>query len=127
MVDFYDTPVHVNPKPYLDVKTKDRWLKALRSRKYKQGHMVLKSRDNHYCCLGVLCEVVGLPINVNNEQSLLKDKDAAALFHCNNKQAREIQETLANKNDGFEFDGQSSRDVTPQKFYQIARWIERNL
>ena len=33
------------------------WIEALRSGEYIQGNMYLK-RDNRYCCLGVLCEVM---------------------------------------------------------------------
>lgn len=35
------------------------WLEALESGKYEQGQLHLKY-DNRYCCLGVLCEVMGL-------------------------------------------------------------------
>lgn len=34
----------------------DKWIKALKSGKYKQGVYALKSEDN-YCCLGVLCDI----------------------------------------------------------------------
>jgi len=37
---------------------KQKWLEALRSGKYKQGRLALKTTDEKYCCLGVLCEVV---------------------------------------------------------------------
>ena len=33
------------------------WVNALRSGEFKQGKAVLRSTDNEYCCLGVLCEV----------------------------------------------------------------------
>lgn len=39
-----------------------KWVKALRSGKYKQGYKHLR-RDNKYCCLGVLCEIMGTPGN----------------------------------------------------------------
>ena len=35
---------------------KAKWIKALRSNKYEQGYKCL-SRNNQYCCLGVLCEL----------------------------------------------------------------------
>ncbi len=41
-------------------ETKDGWLKRLRSGKYKQGRGVLK-RNDEYCCLGVLAELLRLP------------------------------------------------------------------
>lgn len=33
------------------------WTKALRSGKYKQGICALRTDDNKYCCLGVLCDL----------------------------------------------------------------------
>lgn len=36
-----------------------KWVEALRSGKYEQGKGYL-CRDGKYCCLGVLCEVMGL-------------------------------------------------------------------
>ena len=33
------------------------WLNALRSDEFEQGTGVLRDDDNHYCCLGVLCEL----------------------------------------------------------------------
>lgn len=36
-----------------------KWVKALRSGKYKRGIGQLKTERGH-CCLGVLCEVLGL-------------------------------------------------------------------
>ena len=36
---------------------KKRWIKALRSGKYKQAKMALKDNQGGMCCLGVLCDV----------------------------------------------------------------------
>lgn len=47
----------------MDSVLKTKWLEALRSGKFEQGHKQLaysKNKVNHYCCLGVLCEVAGL-------------------------------------------------------------------
>lgn len=35
---------------------KDKWLKALRSGKYKQGQGMLRDDEGGYCCLGVLVQ-----------------------------------------------------------------------
>ena len=40
----------------MNKKVKKKWLKALRSGKYKQTTGQLK-RDNKFCCLGVLCDI----------------------------------------------------------------------
>lgn len=41
----------------MNAQVKERWLAALRSGKYKQTKGALNRGDNHYCCLGVLCEL----------------------------------------------------------------------
>lgn len=35
----------------------EKWLEALRSGEYQQGTGLLRSEDDKYCCLGVLCDV----------------------------------------------------------------------
>lgn len=42
----------------MDPKMKRRWIRALRSGKYKQGHDRLRTEDNRFCCLGVVCDIV---------------------------------------------------------------------
>jgi hypothetical protein len=46
----------MNMKPEIKAK----WVEALRSGEYKQGKGLL-AEDNKFCCLGVLCEVSGMP------------------------------------------------------------------
>jgi hypothetical protein len=41
----------------MNQEVKDKWLKALRSGKYKQGKFALKRADDTFCCLGVLCDL----------------------------------------------------------------------
>lgn len=48
----------------------ERWVAALRSGKYKQGHSLLRSTQNHYCCLGVLCDVLGVEWRVKSEANI---------------------------------------------------------
>ena len=43
----------------MNPELKTKWLEALRSGNYKQGHGTLHKNDT-YCCLGVLCEVAAL-------------------------------------------------------------------
>ena len=87
---------------------KKNWLKALRSRKYKQGQGRLRidgPEQVAYCCLGVLCEVAGIKYNPNavtpSKNFRIGEEDIYRLIEMNDKDDR--------------------------KFYQIARWIERNL
>ena len=41
----------------MDATWKAKWVAALRSGEYKQGRGRLRSEDDEYCCLGVLCEI----------------------------------------------------------------------
>lgn len=38
-------------------KIKKLWVEALRSGEYEQGDSYLRSSDDKYCCLGVLCDL----------------------------------------------------------------------
>lgn len=42
----------------METSLKQKWVEALRSKKYKQGRSCLRSRDDEFCCLGVLCDVI---------------------------------------------------------------------
>ena len=37
---------------------KTQWLQALRSDEYEQGIELLRSTEQRFCCLGVLCDIV---------------------------------------------------------------------
>ncbi len=52
----------------LPADIKQQWLDALRSGKYKQCGVYL-NYDNHFCCLGVLCEIQERPKTRNDEYS----------------------------------------------------------
>lgn len=43
----------------MDADIKKKWIEALRSGKYKQGIGFLNN-NGKYCCLGVLCEAMGV-------------------------------------------------------------------
>jgi hypothetical protein len=51
------------------------WLEALRSGKFKQTTGKLKSRNGAYCCLGVACEVAGIPSVYQEGEYLYGDPD----------------------------------------------------
>lgn len=45
----------------MDTNLRDRWIIALESGKYRQGHGELRSGEGSeakYCCLGVLCDII---------------------------------------------------------------------
>lgn len=41
----------------MNKKIKAKWVKALRSGKYKKGIGALKTDEGKFCCLGVLCDL----------------------------------------------------------------------
>lgn len=41
----------------MDKELMKKWIEALRSGKYQQGMRRLKTHDNKFCCLGVLCDI----------------------------------------------------------------------
>lgn len=42
----------------MDQEIKAKWLEALRGGQFRQATGILRSRDDKYCCLGVLCQIV---------------------------------------------------------------------
>jgi hypothetical protein len=42
----------------MNVELKAKWVEALRSGSYKQGKGRLRTTDNTFCCLGVLCDII---------------------------------------------------------------------
>lgn len=43
---------------------KEEWIPALRSGKYAQGTGKLRDTENLYCCLGVACDLLTKPLNI---------------------------------------------------------------
>lgn len=41
----------------MNAEIKAKWLEALRSGKYRQGTEYLRTADDKFCCLGVLCDI----------------------------------------------------------------------
>lgn len=108
----------------INPKTKTAWLTALRSGKYQQGRNMLRSGDDRFCCLGVLCETKNLKatmqdgfsyydydFNGERESSYFPDSFLAEI-----NLSDEAQSHLMNMNDGDRYD-----------FNKIADWIEENL
>lgn len=97
---------------------KDQWVEALESGNYKQGKYRLRTKDNKYCCLGVLCEIN--PDLFNRKYNELNND-----FYYNNANAycasqngdglildMKIQNQLSNMNDNN------------KTFKEIAAWIK---
>lgn len=129
----------------LDPELKQRWVSALRSGKYHQGHGCLRDIDNNYCCLGVLADLIDPEAwsytpeyalnsfktnlrNFTNSRNVPKFKwnptnsEDPTLIECSNKYLitdiipTDIQRALAIKN-----------DFHMLSFLEIADYIETNL
>jgi hypothetical protein len=104
---------------------KKRWLDALRSGKYKQGRLFLRTNESEFCCLGVLCDVLsksGWAIDETRNHFTYVGPNGCLGTAClpedvaYNTQISRAQETvLASKND----------EGLP--FQEIADYIEVNL
>lgn len=108
----------------MDIKTKQKWVKALRSGEYKQGTGQLRNSKAEYCCLGVLCDLVepnqwhrdangrGDEADTGMPRSALQQK-----FGLNKPCSRSSANTIADKLASMNDNGKS--------FEEIANWIER--
>jgi hypothetical protein len=108
----------------MDKKTKNKWVKALRSGDYQQGQCSLrkilnegdvnqvtrkevKERTETFCCLGVLCDIGGGRVS---DRSFLTTQFAKKIGI-----SIYMQDKLADMNDGG------------MTFAKIANYIEKNM
>lgn len=67
----------------MNEKIKKSWIKALLSKKFKQGRGELKTSDGRYCCLGVLCELHRRDHNKTHKKKLRWDRpDGEGMGYC---------------------------------------------
>lgn len=121
----------INTKAKLGSKEKARWVAALRSGKYEQTSSCLcniTDNGNSYCCLGVACNLAGIPdkeisnyampfdLLANNK----KEFNKLSNFFRQNSESKDTQEkNILTKLAGFNDEGKS--------FKWIASYIERYL
>lgn len=112
----------------MDAEIKSKWLAALRSGEYKQTKDVLcqlvEDKGTHagHCCLGVLCEVMGLASEVADDGKWFLDEGGSAKNRIymptnasNRAGIRQSEGELMGMNDAG------------KPFAEIADWIEQNL
>lgn len=109
----------------LPKKVKEKWVKALRSGKYKQGQNCLwnggRGDAAEYCCLGVakaikLCKKSKANgFDEETKKFIFSSEDYPNYFVSSRFLAPELQSKLANMND------------EGSNFEDIATWIEKNL
>lgn len=108
----------------MHVELKAKWLEALRSGDYDQGTGSL-CRDGRYCCLGVLCEVMGIA-SVRHEDN----GERVYYVECPTSDGS-VTAPPAGANTGIPNDDINKlirlNDDDGANFLQIADWIEENL
>jgi hypothetical protein len=103
----------------MDQNIKQKWIKALRSGDYKQGHRALYcifNNEETYCCLGVLCIIQGV-----TPEELHRLPDGIITTEIGEYAAGLTPaecETLGSMNDG-------TPTTKPRSFEKIADYIER--
>ena len=116
----------------MDKKLKRKWLEALRSGKYKQGNTFL-NRNNKFCCLGVLADIMGLtwkkhPLSGNfvDAKTVCCYKNARGnLSHSGSLDSAELQK--AGFGSVIQDELIEMNDSRMLSFSKIAAWIEKNL
>lgn len=119
----------------LDDELVDKWIAALRSGEFTQGVCMLKNEaEGSYCCLGVLCEVAGVPFKpiTPNEDFTINESDINADAY--DVLAHALSERYSHVNADWEKDVCWVSDTLIYKnddkrasFNDIADWIEGNL
>lgn len=110
---------------------KEKWLAALRSEQYQQGQYRLKwlrAGGPEHCCLGVLCEVLGVPERSTVYQTARFDFGGDRIAErCPPEDfmeslgiPNEVVVQLLSMNDG-------SAGIGSYSFKHIADYIEENL
>lgn len=98
-----------------------KWVKALRSGKYKQGRSLMYNEyENTYCCLGVLCAING--IELDEGQSVIKSQHISKLDIST--VSGELPKTY--KVGGYKKYQLSALNDSGLSFKQIANIIEKN-
>lgn len=105
----------------MDQAIKRKWVKALRSGKYRQGRDCLKA-GGAFSCLGVLCDIQGADWKkVEDLFGGLKTYDLPRQFNAGLRKTQ--RQKLARMNDGRDPDTGFRR----HRFNEIADYIQKNL
>lgn len=107
----------------MDKAFKAKWLEALRSGKYKQGRKKLRSEDDEFCCLGVLCDISGQGQWKLEPSSYCYYKEEERDFHG----LPLFMEEFSGIGARTEEDLIGLNDIDELSFPEIANWIEENV
>jgi len=103
----------------MDNDLKQKWVNALRSGNYTQGRRVLRTADNEYCCLGVLCDVT--------DQSKWVLPDIGKFYAWDGYIGLPPISWDSDMLDSKMFVLANLNDDQQRSFSEIADWIEENL
>lgn len=99
----------------MDKTIKSKWVKALRSGKYRQARKTLLTRHGGMCCLGVLAKIQGCDLTAQKKNGFsLISSDLPRGFNAGIKQ--NVRRKLASMNDSLS-----------SSFNKIADYIENRL
>ena len=121
-------------------EVKIKWLEALRSGDYDQGQGGLKSGDNKFCCLGILCDIF-LKEHNENWQKPIRDENFFSIDGVNNCLPKRVSEwaeidtvwpkvmTSATNSEYLTSlnDGNNLINIRQHSFLEIANLIEASL
>lgn len=103
----------------LPKRLKTKWVKALRSGEYNQGETDLyNTKEDSYCCLGVLGRCVGIPVErLDNGTGIFgkEDMEVPKPF-IGDVDENPLVDKLTDLN-----------DISRKSFKYIANWIEKYL
>ena len=102
----------------MKAEIKQKWLEALRSGSYTQGRNALRSSDDSFCCLGVLCDLVA------RDKWHLEGARYAHSGYIGHLPGSVGAATEVNSDQAFILMGMNDNG---QSFGQIADWIEANI
>ena len=111
-----ENSVKMNPQ------VKAKWVAALRSGEYKQGRRQLRTKNNRFCCLGVLCN-----IHAQEHPRIAAEQKSPTLYMgvCGTLPAEVVEWAVM----PAYIEGQlvDMNDLSKMNFKQIADWVEKNL
>lgn len=126
-----DTTTVIEKQFRFPKKIGDKWIKALKSKKYKQSGGFLKNSEG-YCCLGVLGTICGLTKKELEGKYWLRlhDVHVEGIEHYFEKAEQLInipKEAIGADFDNMLVEELSRRNDQKIPFIEIAEWIKNNV
>lgn len=109
----------------MNPELKAKWIADLRANPDLQGRMYLRSTDGKFCCIGRLCEVMGVEFDHGRKGYVFTSGEEGFAFVRNSQIPTPLIERfdLSEKEQDI-LVGKNDASLT---FAEIADWIEENL